>query len=407
MKMIERMPLLTATCLMIAFFACCGNDATTGPGTGDQAATLQVRVARNNEFAFKLYGTLAPSPDNLLVCPHSIVTAFGMAYAGARGTTERQIADVLCFNYPQAGFHSVLKELNDRLMSREGLDLRIANGCWGREDLTYISAFLDTLLADYGADMEYLDFVGQPEQSRATINQWVYDQTEGLIGGLLPPGSIDALTYLVLANTVYFSAGWLYPFDPRFTYNREFTFLDGSQIDVPIMHGEGTFPYYEGDGYRAMELPYKGESISMIAIVPDEKEFKSFETSFDAAVLDTIVSRLEDTYITILLPKFSYLSKFDLIPSLQTMGLTDAFAAGADFSGMDGTDDGVPWISVIAHKAFISVDEYGTMAAAGTGMVLTLGLHDSFDAVRPFIFAIRDIETGTILFLGRVLDPSS
>jgi serpin B len=386
----------------------CGDDVNIvpeGPGS-DASPTLELRVQRNNDFAFKLYGELVSSPDNLLISPHSIAVTFGMAYAGARGATEREIADVLCFNYPQAGFHSVLKDLNDLLSNRQGLDLRIANGCWGREGEVYLQPFLDTLSVGYGANIEYLDFVNLPEEARAVINAWVEDRTEGLVSDLLPPDAIDALTYLVLANSVYFKADWLSQFDPAYTHTGTFTLVDGSQVSVPLMRGEQTFPYYEGDGYRAVELPYQGEAISMLAVLPDEGRFQEFEASFDVAVLDAIADRLEDTYITITLPKFSFFSEFDLIPTLQAMGMTGAFRSGADFSGMDGTKDGQPWISVVAHKAFISVDEYGTLAAAGTGMVLTKGMHDSFDAERPFIFAIRDIETGTILFLGRVTDPS-
>ena len=402
---------LLAVCVLSAALTGCSDDVAPkpeGPGDGFITATLGQRIEHNNEFAFKLYEELSSSGDNLLVSPHSIATTFGMAYAGARGTTEKEIADVLCFNYPQDGFHSVLSQLNNLLVSREGLELNIANGCWGRDGETYLTPFLDTLSVHYGAELELLDFAGHPEESRETINQWVSQQTEGLITGLIPPGSIDWQTYLVLANAVYFSAEWLRQFEPAYTYPAAFTLLDGSEVQVQMMRGEETFPYYEGKGYTAVELPYKGEAISMVLILPDEGNFAAFEASFDAAVLDKVVASLEDTWITVQLPKFSFLSDFDLIPTLKAMGMTEAFeAGGADFSGMDGTDDGAPWISVVAHKAFISLDEFGTLAAAGTGMVLTKGLHDSFHAVRPFILAIRDNETGTILFLGRVLNPNA
>jgi serpin B len=330
-----------------------------------------------------------------------------MAYAGARGNTEREMSDVLCFHYPQAGFHSALRQLNDHLVSREGLELRIANGCWGREDMTYLDPFLDTLSADYGADMDTLDFAHEPEESRATINQWAQENTEGLIKNLVPPGEITLDTYLVLANTVYFKAEWLDQFDPRWTGPGNFRRLDGSEIAVPMMQGENVYPYYLGDGYRAVELPYKGETISMVVILPDEGRFTAFEASFDAAVFSSIVEGLEDTLIRLYFPRFSFSSDFLMIPTLQAMGMTEAFVPGlADFSGMDGTDDGSPWIDLVAHKAFISVDELGTLAAGGTVVELTISMMETFYGERPFIFVIRDVETGTILFLGRVLDPS-
>ncbi len=395
--------------VLVAFTAC-GEDEITNVdnGDGDGPATLARRIERNNEFAFKLYGKLKESDDNLIVSPHSIVTCFGMAYAGARGNTEKEIADVLCFNYPQAGFHTILETLNEELNSRSDVDLRIANGSWGRDGLLYDQAYLDTLSECYGASIEYLDFAGDPEGSRQTINQWVKDNTAGYIDDLLPPNCIDSATYLVLANTVYFMAEWLHQFKPEYTYPGYFTRLDDSQVTAQFMHGEKTMPYFVGDGFKAMAMPYKGEQVSMVLILPDEGEYPALENDLSAAGLDTIVCNLSGTYITFSIPKFGFYSDFDLIGTLQDMGMVDAFTGGAaDFSGMDGTDDGVPWIDLVVHKAYIMIDEYGTIAFAGTGMEMTLGVHPSFDAVRPFIFMIVDNPTGTILFMGRVLDPSA
>lgn len=396
--------------LMIILPSGCSEDELTnvnGEMPDDGPATLAKRIERNNNFAFNLYAELKSSDENLIISPHSIITCFGMAYAGARGNTERQIADVMCFNYPQGGFHSILGQLNDTLGSRKNIDLRIANGCWGRDGLHYEASYLDTLSGNYGASIEYLDFAGNPEESRQTINQWVKDHTSGYIDELLPPNSINAMTYLVLANTVYFIADWLHQFDPNYTFQRPFTLLDGSQINVPMMYGEEIMPYFEGDGYRAMVMPYKGEQVSMMLILPDEGKYPNFEDSFSIIALDSIVANLEDTHITFHIPKFGFYSGFELSQTLYDMGLTDAFTPGvADFSGMDGVDDGVPWIDWVVHKSYIMINEYGTLAFSGTGMGLTLGVHDSFDAVRPFIFVILDIPTGTILFMGRVLDPS-
>jgi serpin B len=394
---------------LIAFTACSEDEITNvADGGGDGPATLESRIERNNDFAFKLYGELKDSDDNLIVSPHSISTCFGMAYAGARGNTEKEIADVLCFNYPQAGFHTVLKSLNDELNSRPDVDLRIANGCWGRDGLLYEQAYLDTLSECYDASIDYLDFVGDPEGSRQIINQWVKDNTAGYIDELLPPNCIDDMTYLVLANTVYFMAEWLHQFRPDHTYSTQFTRLDDSQVTIQLMQGEMVMPFYVGNGFKAMAMPYKGEQVSMVLLLPNEGLYGDFENAFSAAGLDTIVDNLSDTYIRFSIPKFGFYSDFNLNETLQDMGIVDAFSAGvADFSGMDGTDDGVPWIGQVVHKAYITIDEYGTIAAAGTGMVLTLSSHPGLRAVRPFIFVIMDNPTGTILFMGRVLDPSA
>jgi len=397
--------------LLIVFvfvFGACSDDDVIKPKDRQQIipASLEKRIENNNEFAFDLYGELEDTGDNLIISPHSIVTCFGMAYAGARGNTEKEIAEVLRFNYPPEGFHSVLKQLNDELKSRQMVHLMIANGSWARPDLTYLQSYFDTLSTCYGAVVDYLDFVNEPEASRVTINQWVQNHTYGYITDLLPPGSINAATYLVLANTVYFMAEWLYQFDPDYTYYETFTMLDGTEIQVPSMHGEQALPFYDGDGYQAMEMPYKGEQLSMVLILPDAGQYEAFEDSFTTAVLDTVLSRLQTQHIMFAVPKFGFYSRFNLVATLQAMGMTDAFLPGtADFSGMDGTVDGSPWIDLIMHKAYITIDEYGTLAAAGTGMVLSVGIHPYFWAYRPFIYIIRDIPTGTILFMGRVLDP--
>jgi len=396
--------------VIFVVLAGCGEDDAVVPVVEEQfdtPATLTKRIGRTNEFALDLFGHLADSDDNVVVSPHSIVTCFGMAYAGARGTTERQIADVLRLNYPQQGFHSVLKELNDLLMSRPQVTLQIHNGCWGADGMTYLPEYLDTLSAAYSADLEELDFAGDPEGARQTINDWVRQHTLGYINNLFPPDSFDASTYLVLANTTYFMADWLHQFDPQYTRERPFTRLDGSTVTVDLMPGEEVIGFVDSIGYKAVELPYKGEKVSMVIIVPDAGNYKAFESTFNTTVFETIVDLLEPTDITFDIPKFGYFSAFNLIPTLQSMGMTVPFSAGAaDFSGMDGTVDGAPWINQVVHKGYVEIDEYGTLAFFGTGMQLTIGIHNNYIvANRPFIYVVRDIDTGTILFLGRVLDP--
>jgi serpin B len=409
MNALHRVALILFSLIWLVSVAGCGEDDAIIPAIEEEElgtpATLDIRIERNNEFAIDLFHELAGSDDNLIISPHSIVTCVGMAYAGARGNTERQIADVMNFNYPQRGFHSALKQLNDLLVGRPYTYFGIANGCWGADSLSILTSYTDTLSTAYGADLDILDFAGHPEDARYTINQWVKDNTYGYIGDLFPPGSFGGSTYLVLANAMTFMAEWLEKFNPDYTHPGTFTKLDASTVTVDYMPGEGRVPYYDGPGYLAMEKLYKGEKFSMVFILPDEGQYKSFESGFDAAVLDSIVGLLEDRIIVYSLPKFGFYSAFNLGPTLQAMGMTDAFEPGvADFSGMDGI--GIPWIGQVVHKAYIEINEWGTIAFAGTGMELSVGIHDPFYATRPFIYAIRDIETGTILFVGRVLDPT-
>ncbi len=412
MKLTKKLFYFLIPVIALAFvLMSCSDDKIAGvpdpPEQNDGPATLGSRIARTNEFVFDLYAAISDSDDNIVISPHSIVTCFGMAYAGARGNTEKQIADILKFNYPQAGFHSVLKQLNNILEARTSVNLQIANGVWGRDGLTYAAPYLDTLSTCYSADIEYLNFASSPELARQAINLWVSQHTMGHIQDLFPPDSFDADTYLVLANTVFFVAEWLHKFNPAYTWGGSFTRLDQSTVGVAYMNGEQSMPYYEGNGYRAMEMAYVGEQSSMVLILPDEGQYAAFETAFTEAVFDSIVDHLTEQYITFMIPKFGFHSGFSLGATLQALGLTDAFTPGvANFTGMDGTDDGAPWIDQVVHKAYITINEYGTMAFAGTGMEMSLGIHNSFQATRPFIFVIRDIPTGTVLFMGRVLDPS-
>lgn len=404
--------LLVIAGILALIFSGCSDDKITNSGDkrNDGPATLAARIERNNDFAVGLFKKLTDSEDNLIVSPHSIATCFGMAYAGARGSTEREIADVLNFNYPPSGFHSVLHDLNSALSSRAGVDLRIANGCWRQREMRWEQAFLDTLATWYEADLDSLNFAADPAAASGVINQWVEDHTAGLLTDLLPPGAVDGSTVLVLANTVYFLAEWLWPFDPDYTHIASFLKLNASEVNVPFMMGEAHIPYLDGGDYVAIEMPYKEEQASMIFILPDSGGYEAFEDTFTVATFNDIAGKLHGGYnhcVILQLPKFGFYSRFDLNQTLKEMGITDAYTPGvADFSGMDGSDDGSPWLDFVLHKAYLMINEYGTLAFAGTAMGFSVGICESFYAGRPFIFAIQDVQTGTILFIGRVLDPS-
>ncbi|MCK4414789.1 MAG: serpin family protein [Candidatus Eisenbacteria sp.] len=407
--------LLLASLSVLLLTACESADPVGSKNNGgDGVVTPEAfaeRVSATNELAFNLYHRLAGGDDNLMVSPHSIAVAFATVYAGARSTTEEEIAEALCFPCPQGGFHSAMQALNDSLTSRgrdQGADvfkLNIANSCWGDEDWHYEQAYLDTLARFYGAPMRLVDLAGQPEQARLAINQWMADQTEDRVPELIPPGALCGGSYLVLANAIYFRACWLKQFKTEYTHDEGFMLLDGTTIQVPTMTGMDEFDYCSGDGYRAVDLAYVGEQVSMLAVLPDSGQFAAFEAGFDEARLEEIQAQLVPTDIFIQLPRFSFETPLDLKETLTAMGMTEAFGVGADFTGMDGTDDGMPWINGVWHRTFISVDEYGTEAAAGTGIEMYLSIMPYFSADRPFLFVICDRPTGTVLFMGRVLDP--
>jgi serpin B len=372
-------------------------------------AELKELAYRNSVFALNLYQELRGEEGNLFYSPYSISLALAMTYAGAQGETERQMAETLQFTLPQERLHAVFNALDIALSQQGGEDftLNIANSLWGQKDYIFLADFLDTLAANYGAGLRLLDFGAEPEPSRKKINDWVSEQTEDRIKDLIPQGAITPLTRLVLANAIYFDAKWTQPFDEALTRDGAFYTLDGAEATVPMMRMRELpmLSYAQGQGYQAVELPYKGGQASMLVIVPDQGQFEAFEAGLDAGQLKSIVEALEPKQVALTMPKFSYESELPLAKTLAAMGMPDAFDAKADFSGMDGTHE--LFISDVFHKAFVAVDEAGTEAAAATAVVMTLKGMPMPDVEltvdRPFVFMIRDVESGALLFVGRVV----
>lgn len=379
---------------------------------------LTTLAGGNSAFAFDLYQALKEEDGNLFYSPYSISLALAMTYAGARGETEQQMADTLHFILSQDRLHPAFNSLDIELGQRgegaegkdgEGFRLNIVNAIWGQEGYEFLSEFLDVLAENYGAGLRPLDFAGAPEESRITINDWVSDQTEGRIEDLIPQGLINALTRLVLTNAIYFNAAWQYPFEEDATGDGTFHVLGGGEVTVPMMRQTESFSYAEGDGYQAVELPYDGRELSMVILLPEAGQFNDFEDSLDVRQVEAIVKDLESGRVALTMPKFEFESSFGLKESLAAMGMPVAFSGGADFSGMTGNRD--LFIADVVHKAFVSVDEAGTEAAAATAVIMQLTampeepVEVTID--RPFIFLIRDIETGAILFVGRVANPGA
>jgi len=374
-------------------------------------------VEGNSAFAFDLYQELKDEEGNLFYSPYSISLALAMTYGGARGETEAQMADALRFSLLQNQLHPAFNALALELDSRgegaqgkdgEGFRLNIVNAIWGQQDYVFLSDFLDLLATNYGAGLRVLDFINAPEESRVTINDWVADQTEGRIEDLIPQGLINSMTRLVLTNAIYFNAAWEYPFEEDFTRDGIFYLLDGGEVTVPMMGQTELFGYAEGDGYQAVELPYDGGELSMVILLPASGQFETFEAALDALQVDGIIGSLENRQVDLTMPRFESDSSFSLQDTLSAMGMPVAFSDSADFSGMTGNNE--LFIADVVHKAFVSVDEEGTEAAAATAVVMELtAMPDTVEVTidRPFIFLIRDIETGTILFVGRTLDPSA
>lgn len=380
------------------------------------AADLAAAVEGNTAFALDIYQQLRTEQGNLFYSPFSISEALAMMSAGARGATEAQMAKAMHFTLPQAQLHPAFNAIDLALASRgqgaagkdgQGFRLKVANAIWGQTGHPFAAPFLDTLGQNYGAGMHVVDFVEAADPSRKIINEWVAKKTEDRIKDLLPQGSIDSDTRMVLTNAIYFNAAWATPFKPENTKLADFTLRDGSKIQTQTMSAVQDLEYGDGADYAAVELPYDGNELSMVLIMPPQGGLDAFEASLTPARLTSIVQGLSSHIVTLTLPRFKIDSSFSLGDQLAKLGMPIAFTEGADFSGVDGK--GGLFISSVVHKAFVDVSETGTEAAAATGVVS--GVTSAPPAAEihldhPYLFLIRDNETQTILFLGRVENPA-
>ena len=370
-------------------------------------------------FATDLYTLLSAQDGNLVFSPYSAAVALAMALNGARGDTAAQMEAVLHADIAgdlNTGFNALDAALAQRPTTydrgdgtTDSLELSTANALWGQDGVAFLDAFLESLAAGYGAGVRIVDFAGDTEGSRQAINDWVGDQTRTRIPELIPRGVLSSATRLVLTNAIYLKAPWLLPFRDGATTDLPFHRLDGSSVDVPLMELGFKLQYTEGDGYQAFELPYINNELAMLVIVPDEGSFSSFESDLDGQTLARIARRLSEAQVNLRFPRFEFRTQLPLAQTLSELGMPLAFdASAADFSGILGSRD--LFISAVIHEAFIAVDEQGTEAAAATAVAFdesAAALFVELDVDRPFLFAIRDRETGVVLFLGRIVDPSS
>ena len=391
----------------------------TAPSVG--GADSGALAAGNTEFALDLYQQLRTEDDNLFFSPYSISVALAMTYAGARGQTERQMANALGFYLPPEELHPAFNALSLELARRgsEGrggpgrrFELHVANALWGQTGHSFLPDFLDVLARNYGAGVRLVDFVKEGDSARATINQWVSDETKGKIVDLVPASAIDHTVRFVLTNAVYFDAAWQHKFRKEATSPGGFHLLDGRQVSAEMMRQTEVFGYAERDGCQALEMPYAGGELALVILLPALGQFRAFDASCDADRVGPIIGALSQRRVAVTVPRFKFESAFRLDRPLAAMGMRDAFVFPlADFSGMDGTR--LLYLGAVLHKAYVAVDEEGTEAAAATAVVGRAGGAAGprrlieFTVDRPFLFLIRDVKTDTILFLGRVLDPTA
>ena len=365
-------------------------------------------VAGNTAFALDLYARLKNAEGNLFFSPYSISTCLAMTYAGARGSTAAQMARTLHFGASPdqlaASFSALQRQLSD-VEKKKGLELNVANGLWAQKDHPFLPAFLDEATKAYQANLQQTDFHTGAEPAREAINDWVSNQTKGKIADLLQPGVVNEATRLVLVNAIYFKGQWTRQFNKNNTAPAPFSVTAQRKVQTPLMNLTAEFKYAEVEGLQLLELPYVGDDLSMVVLLPGATDgLTSLEGLLNEPTLDTWLARARHQKVNVFLPKFKLTAQFSLAQTLAGMGMSAAF------SGMDGARD--LCISAVVHKAFVDVNEEGTEAAAATGTVMrSMALMRPlpmpvFRADHPFLFLIRDTHSGSILFLGRVADPS-
>jgi len=378
----------------------------TGPVTDDELGTL---VDGNTAFAMDLYRHLAGNQQgNLFLSPASVSAALAMTRGGARGATATEMDDTLHFGLGQDRLHPAYAALDASLNSDDDpWELAIANRLWGQQGLAFEQPFLDITRNHYGAELASVDFAGATEPTRLEINDWVSDNTAERIPELLKPGVIDASTALVLTNAIYFLGTWDKPFDPEATTDQPFTTAAGEQVQVPLMYQETAVRWTETEDLALLAMPYSGDRLEMVIALPAAHDgLPALEASLTPEVLTDWDTHMRPAKVKVWLPRFELNAEFELSKALGDLGMPTAFGGGADFSGMT-TATGL-FISAVVHQAFVDVNEKGTEAAAATAVVMTRSARPKvtqFRADHPFLFLIRDTQTGAVLFMGRMVSP--
>jgi serpin B len=335
-----------------------------------------------------------------------------MTYAGARGQTAAEMKKTLHFNLDNEALHPAMGKLGVELtMKKKGLEVSLANALWGQKGYGFLKEFLELNKKNYKAGLNEVDFAGESEQARQTINSWVEDHTNDKIKELLKKGIIKPDTTLILTNAIYFKGTWKCQFDKKETRKVRFHLSEKEGVTCDMMHMKKVkMNYFRGEAFAMLELPYEGGRFTMLIFLPDKVDgLPGVEKLLTNENLKTWTTKmyekkLDDIYI----PRFKMTRDFELAEILPEMGMPSAFGSRADFSGMTGRRD--LFISNVIHKAFVDVNEEGTEAAAATAVVMGRGARPArviFRADRPFAFLIRDTETGAVLFMGRVTNPTN
>jgi serpin B len=365
----------------------------------------------NTMFATNLYHQIKTEPVNLFYSPFSISSALAMTYAGAKNETLNQMSKTLYFPKNQVELHTNFNALINSLVNNEsdGVQLKIANSIWLQETMKINDEFLSINEKYYNAGIMPVNFLTDPEKSRLKINNWVEKNTNDKITDLLPDGSIHSETRLVLVNAIYFKGRWDKIFDKNLNTEEVFYVYKTCQTQATYMNNYINTMYFEDNLLSIVEIPYTGQKQSLLIILPKERYgLKDVEKVFEQKSLTEYFNKMIARRVNLSIPKFKTEATYDLKNNLSKMGMPVAFTNNADFSGITGEKSLA--IDKIIHKAYIDVNEEGTEAAAATAVSMrkTSAMLDEVKckADHPFIYLIRDNQTGTILFIGRLMNPN-
>lgn len=385
---------------------------SVAPARADGTA-IDALVDGNTAFALDLYGQMKKGKGNLFLSPYSISTALAMTYAGANGDTAKQMSEVLHFTLDREQLHSAFGHLEAQLngvREKGKIELSIANALWAEKAYRFVDEFLELVTKNYQAELRYADFKTAYEAAREEINAWVERQTNEKIKDLIQRGVLDSLTRLVLVNAIYFKGVWMSQFEESATKDAAFWLTPETTIDVPMMTQEEEFNYLESGDVQILELPYAVNDLSMIILLPKQVDgLAELEASLTEESLRVWLAGLQKRRVMVYVPRFRMDAQFSLKNTLELMGMRNPFKPGmANFSGIDGTR--MLYLSAVIHKAFVDVNEEGTEAAAATGVIVRItsapAAPTRFRADHPFLFLIREKGSGSVLFLGRLVDPT-
>ena len=368
----------------------------------------------NTRFGIELFSKLATKQGNQFYSPFSVSAALAMTAAGARGETLEEMRKVLqlppTVAATDAGFQTLMAQLNAGDVKTRGFELSVANAIWGQKGYPWRNEFLTRVTGSYGAGLKEADYLTAPEEARQAINRWVETETRDKIRNLLAKGTITRMTRMVLANAIYFKGKWENEFAKERTQNLPFIQADGKKTPTPMMQRTGRYGYAEFEDFQLAELPYRGGATSMVLLLPRRPDgLPALEKRLSAEQLSAWLGQVRsEPELILTLPKFKLETEYELNQPLQALGMKRAFG-DADFSGMSSGPEKLQ-ISLVMHKAFVDVNEEGTEAAAATAVVIraTAALPTKpkvFKADRPFLFLIRHRPTDSILFLGRFEKP--